>query len=721
MPWRRRLRWVSGQARIARERRLTVLAAALALGGALPVVHDSIALALDRAHSGAYLQMLADVALIGLAALLAYGTVTYFLARLGHLARLRTATVAGTADAIAAHDPLDRSSLVALIPSYHEDAEVVLRAVTSAALQPHPDRRVVLLIDDAPEEAGSSIDAVRAIPAYVARLLRPMRERCERALRDFEARAAAGGLRLPSEAAHAADLCEHAAAWFETQAAHHREAGAAASFFGEVTFGAPAARWRREARRWRRVAAGWSAPVSIDDLRRLHEYLLGVFRVEVTSFERKRFVNLSHAPNKAMNINTYLGLLGGSYREEARSAGPVLSPCAAADADLIVPDADYALILDADTIVSTDYVGKLLPRFRAGGGDRYAVVQSPYSTFPGDRGVLQRIAGAQTDVQYLVHQGLTHYDATYWVGANALVRVAALRELAVKDAERGFEIVKFICDRTLIEDTESTIELVSRGWRLYNHPERLAFSMTPPDFGSLLIQRQRWANGGLLVVPKLLAYLWRLRSLRARVREGFMRLHYLISLGPVSMALLVALGVSWDKQLRTGGLLLTGLVYYAIYARDLHLLGYRWYDVFRVVALNIVLIPVNLVGMMSSVVQAITGRRSRFGRTPKVQDRTRVPARYVVAEFALLGLWCAHAVVSLLSGALVVTVFMFGHAVFAAYAIAAFMGLGNSAADLTAAMRAPAAVTARRARAPAPAWRRAADLSAPAASSRRSR
>jgi cellulose synthase/poly-beta-1,6-N-acetylglucosamine synthase-like glycosyltransferase len=712
---------VSGQARIARERRLTVLATVLALGGALPVVHDSIALAFYRARGGAYLQMLADFALIGLAAVLAYGTVTYFLARLGHLARLRTASAVETPDAIASDDPPDRASLVALIPSYREDAEVVLRAVMSAALQPHPGRRVVLLIDDAPEEAEGSLDAVRAIPAHVAELLRPMREGCERALRDFEIRAGAGDLRLPSEAGHAADLCERAAAWFETQAAHHRGAGAAASFFGDVTFGAPAARWRRQARRWRSVAAGRGSPVPVDDLRRLHEHLLGLFAVEATSFERKRFVNLSHAPNKAMNINTYLGLLGGSYREEACGEGLALSRCAAAEADLVVPDADFALILDADTIVSAGYVGKLLPRFRGTDGGRYAVVQSPYSTFPGDRGVLQRSAGAQTDVQYLVHQGLTHYDATYWVGANALVRVAALRELAVTDAERGFEIVKFICDRTLIEDTESTIELVSRGWRLFNHPERLAFSMTPPDFGSLLIQRQRWANGGLLIVPKLFAHLWRLGSLRARVREGFMRLHYLISLGPVSMALLVALGVSWDKQLRTGGLLLTGLVYYAIYARDLHLLGYRWHDVFRVVALNIALIPVNLVGMMSSLAQAITGRKSRFGRTPKVQDRTRVPARYVVAEFALLGLWCAHAVVSLLSGALIVTVFMLGHAVFAAYAIAAFIGFGNSATDLSAALRAPAAMMARRPRAPAPALGRAAALSAPATASRRSR
>ena len=59
---------------------------------------------------------------------------------------------------------------------------------------------------------------------------------------------------------------------------------------------------------------------------------------------------------------------------------------------------------------------------------------------------------------------------------------------------------------TLIEDTESSVDLAARGWRLENYPERLAFSATPPDFGALLIQRRRWANGGLLILPKLLRY-----------------------------------------------------------------------------------------------------------------------------------------------------------------------------------------------------------------------
>ena len=41
--------------------------------------------------------------------------------------------------------------------------------------------------------------------------------------------------------------------------------------------------------------------------RRLYRRLVWTFRAEITSFERKRYVSLSHEPNKAMNLNSYLG------------------------------------------------------------------------------------------------------------------------------------------------------------------------------------------------------------------------------------------------------------------------------------------------------------------------------------------------------------------------------------------------------------------------------
>ena len=61
---------------------------------------------------------------------------------------------------------------------------------------------------------------------------------------------------------------------------------------------------------------------------------------------------------------------------------------------------------------------------------RVAVIQTPYSAIPGAPGVLERIAGATTDIQYIIHQGFTSYRATFWVGANALLRKKRWRILS---------------------------------------------------------------------------------------------------------------------------------------------------------------------------------------------------------------------------------------------------------------------------------------------------
>ena len=67
---------------------------------------------------------------------------------------------------------------------------------------------------------------------------------------------------------------------------------------------------------------------------------------------------------------------------------------------------------------------------------------------------LERIAGASTDLQHIVHQGLTYYDATFWVGANAVIRKKALEDIVETFYDGDWEIKQYIKDRTVIEDTE---------------------------------------------------------------------------------------------------------------------------------------------------------------------------------------------------------------------------------------------------------------------------
>ena len=178
-----------------------------------------------------------------------------------------------------------------------------------------------------------------------------------------------------------------------------------------------------------------------------------------------------------------------------------------ATAIMDVPDTTYLLTLDADSLLLRDYCLRLVYFLESAGNERVAVTQTPYSSFRGAPTRIERVAGATTDLQHILHQGMTYYGATFWVGANAVIRKRALEDIVEVETAGGFEIRTYIQDRTVIEDTESSIDLGQHGWTLVNYPERLSYSATPPDFGSLVVQRRRWANGGLLILPKLWAQL----------------------------------------------------------------------------------------------------------------------------------------------------------------------------------------------------------------------
>src|SRR5262249_50220838 len=87
------------------------------------------------------------------------------------------------------------------------------------------------------------------------------------------------------------------------------------------------------------------------------------------------------------------------------------------------------------------------------------------------------------------------------------------------------------------------------------------------------------------------------------------------------------------------------------------------------------LIPVNLGGVLRSVQQACTGRRSTFGRTPKVAGRTAAPAGYVLAEAGLLGWWMFGALMELEAGRELNGIFALANATVLLYALVRFVGL----------------------------------------------
>ena len=641
--------------------------------------------------AGSVRRTLEAVVFTAVVSFLVYGNLVYQTARLGYLKRRRSHRTATRAELEKLYEGAPRP-LVVLVPSYREEPQVIRQALLAAALQEYPDKRVVLLIDDPPappdDEAERLLSAARALPQEVESLLADPAERTRALLARFEAAAKGQAKRrrgrrtgrrrwLQAEKRQLADQHRDAARWLEDLANREPVRDHNEALFVEQVLRQAARGHREEA-----DALGRRSGVSEGQIRIAYRRLLSRFDVSVTGFERKAYVNLSHEPNKAMNLNSFIGLIGGAWRRVRRQDGWHLEPASDGGADLVVCEASYLITLDADSVLAPSYALRLVSALEQSGNERVAVIQTPYSAVPGAPGALERMAGATTDIQYIVHQGFTHSGATFWVGANALIRRAALEDLSCDDVERGFRIRRYVQDRTVIEDTESSVDLIARGWTLMNYPERLSYSATPPDFGALLIQRRRWANGGLIILPKLLRHLVGRGRKEGHGGEGLMRIHYLTSISGANTGLLLLLSYPFSNPDAAAWLPLTALPYFLLYARDLHLVGYSYADVVRVYALNLLLIPVNLAGVAKSLHQGISGHKIPFGRTPKVEGRTRTPWPYVAAELGLLAYWSMGLIWDLLAGRWGHAGFQAANAALLTYAISRFIGWRQVLTDL---------------------------------------
>jgi cellulose synthase (UDP-forming) len=625
------------------------------------------------------------VVYLGLVSFLTLSAVAYLTARLGHLQRVRDHRRVPRAVIDAVFDE-SNPTLTAIIPSYKEERRVIRQTLLSAALQEFPNIRVVLLIDDPPNatspDAQRQLVEARALPAEIALMLDPPRRRFEFALDSFESSSAGG-------AAGAADI-GRLASTYDDAAGVLRELAEAeeitdhvdAFLVDEVILGIAVDLETVAGALREGLASG--AEISAARVRRLYRRLVWIFRAELSSFERKRFASLSHEPNKAMNLNSYLGLMGGRYRIRETPSGAIHLPVRGGAFDLEVPNPDFVLTLDADSMLLPEYCLRLVAYMERPENADVAIVQTPYSAFRGAPTRIERISGATTDLQHIVHQGLTHYDATFWVGANAILRKPALDTVMTEEPHNGFVIRQYIKDRTVIEDTESSLDMRMHGWRLENYPERLSYSATPPDFGALCVQRERWADGGLLVLPRLVA-LARLRAGRTRralAAEMFLRLSYLASISWASAGLWLLLFYPFDQKLLSRYAVLTALPYFVAIATDLHRTGYKRRDVIRLYGLNIMLLPVNTIGALRSIGQAIGGQKSAFKRTPKVKSRTVTPLAFVAFPF-LISIWSAVTLVNDLAA------HRYFHAGFAAvnavvtlYVMLSLHGLWHSAADI---------------------------------------
>ncbi|EPR75290.1 Cellulose synthase (UDP-forming) [Leifsonia rubra CMS 76R] len=572
---------------------------------------------------------------------LTFSALMYLIARHGAFQRFRSHTRVPRAE-LDRHFTEHQGSITVLVPSYSEEPDVVRATLWSACLQEYPTLRVVLLLDDPPfptdPDAAAQLAESRSLADSIQAELAAPRKRFTDALATFERRLELGRTVGLLDLEELNEHYEWAAQWLENKAATEQRIDHVDEFFVTQVIQGLAG----ELQLTSNALGAAHAERMVPPTARMHELyrrLAWTFTADLSTFERKLYASVSHEANKAMNLNAYIGLMGGNYRPEETPTGTVLRPITQEEAgDLSIPDSRYLLTLDADSLLLRDYCLRLVYLLEQADNSRVAVTQTPYSSFRGANTRIERLAGATTDLQHILHQGKSYYGATFWVGANAVIRKAALEDIVETETEGGFTVKRYVQDRTVIEDTESSIDLGAHGWTLINYPERLSYSATPPDFGSLVVQRRRWANGGLLIMPKLM------RQMRERKARGetvpwtefFLRVNYMTSITWASFGLVFLLAYPYDSRLLSPVVLLAAVPYFWAMGSDLRYSGYKFTDIFRIYGFNLILLPVNLAGVFKSIEQAITSKKIPFARTPKVRNRTSTPLLYVLAPLVII-------------------------------------------------------------------------------------
>jgi cellulose synthase (UDP-forming) len=611
-----------------------------------------------------------------------FGSFTYQVSRLSFFWNVRSRTRAAReslARFLSRRSTAPRVEIV--VPSYREESHVIWQTLMSAALVDYPNRGVVLLLDNPPNPTDRAerelLLSSWAQVDLINDMLGPIAAEFAAAADAFRANAAAD-VDLRAAAASAAELRERAAQWLE-RIASEVEAGAfggsndhTRAFFVSRILREPARAHHARAQELRENHQTYAA------LECEFDSLATMFRVRLSLFERKNYVNLSHLPTKAANLNSYISIMG--HRLTARRGVKGLE-LVAADArtpasELIEPpDAKYVIILDADSFLLPDYATAMVAAMESPGNERAAVMQTPYTAIPDTPHMLERAAGATTDIYFYVTEGMGFANAGFWVGASATIRKEALLDIATEHEERGYTFPVYIQDTTVIEDTGATIDLVSRGWRVENYPARLSYSATPADFGALVVQRRRWANGGLIILPSLVRHLATVQPTLRNVLAGLLRIHYLIMPACISISMLAMLVYPFDFKRVSAWIYATLPPYLYLVCRDLKFTGYRRREIFRAYTLFLVLLPVVLTGVANSLIQLLFGVKAQFGRTPKINQRTAIPLACTAVILALFGWSVMVSYEDYLRGDGLHAVFAFSNAVALGYGIVALIGL----------------------------------------------
>jgi cellulose synthase (UDP-forming) len=279
-----------------------------------------------------------------------------------------------------------------------------------------------------------------------------------------------------------------------------------------------------------------------------------------------------------------------------------------------VVDADVVAVLDADHVARPGFLRETLGYFD---DQRVALVQTPQDfynleSFEHSRSAHRDGFNEQSLFYRAILPGKNRWQAAFWCGTSALLRVAALRQ------------VGGVATGTVTEDIHTTIRLHAAGWRTVYHNRVLARGLAAAGPSQYLMQRHRWGTGAMqvlradnpltipgLTVAQRLAYAFTLLGWF----DAWRSLGYLLV--PVAVLLTGAVPI----RAPLGAFAAAFGVTFTLQQLALWLLGRGWQRPWLAVLFDLVRLPSNL----AATVSILHRHPARFAVTPK--GRTGARAR----------------------------------------------------------------------------------------------
>jgi cellulose synthase/poly-beta-1,6-N-acetylglucosamine synthase-like glycosyltransferase len=278
---------------------------------------------------------------------------------------------------------------------------------------------------------------------------------------------------------------------------------------------------------------------------------------------------------------------------------------------------DYVAVFDADFVPDPDFLRKTIDHFT---DPTVGFVQTRWTYLNRDYGLLTQGMGMLMDGHFVLEQ-VTRSRGGYIFNFNGTGGV--WRKQAIEDAG-GWQ------DDTICEDTDLSYRAHLAGYRGVYLRDVACPSELPVQITALKSQQHRWAKGLTECFLKLMPLLWRSRQpLRSKIEGTFhlgANLAFPASLFMTVVALPVmlvrlqsgtkgqGLAVLVDSAV-FGLVVVTQVLFYVVATREVHA---RWWDRLRYLPF----FPIVGVGLAVNnargVLEALTGLKTEFVRTPKL-------------------------------------------------------------------------------------------------------